>query len=96
MGYALLVHCKSLYIIILERFLNRSLPTDFADEADLYDREYEKGVENPTGIKSGSNRVLRGGDWGSTAYFARCASRNSNTPTVSSNIYGFRLARGRF
>jgi formylglycine-generating enzyme required for sulfatase activity len=62
---------------------------------DWYDREYEKGVENPTGIKSGSNRVLRGGDWGGTAYFALCASRNSNSPTGSSNIYGFRLARGR-
>ncbi len=62
---------------------------------DWYDREYEKGVEDPTGINSGSNRVLRGGDWGSTAYFALCASRNSNAPTGSSNIYGFRLARGR-
>jgi formylglycine-generating enzyme required for sulfatase activity len=47
-------------------------------------------VKNPK-----SDRVLRGGYWYSLANFARSAYRYVSTPSVASNFYGFRLARGR-
>ena len=39
MDCALLLRCKSLYIIILARFLNRNLPIDSADEAFFRDSD---------------------------------------------------------
>ena len=41
------------------------------------------------------NRVLRGGDWGCSASYARSAYRSYRTPTAANNVNGFRLARGR-
>ncbi len=48
---------------------------------------------NPTGSTSGSNRVIRGGGWGSSASFCRVAIRSSDGPSVSYYFIGFRLAR---
>ena len=46
---------------------------------------------NPTGASSGSNRVLRGGGWGSLARICRVSHRGSDTPSRRFNDYGFRL-----
>lgn len=52
---------------------------------------------NPRGPTSGSYRVLRGGDWFSSAFECRVAYRNYNYPDAMVNMYfpdlGFRLAR---
>jgi formylglycine-generating enzyme required for sulfatase activity len=49
---------------------------------------------NPTGPVTGSYRVLRGGNWNSHAYGARCASRDYNAPNYAYNDFGFRCVRG--
>jgi formylglycine-generating enzyme required for sulfatase activity len=47
--------------------------------------------QDPTGVSSGSNRVLRGGGWFSTARNCRVAGRSGDSPSVSDDIMGFRL-----
>ena len=42
-------------------------------------------------IYSGSNRVLRGGDWSSNASYCRVAYRNFKSPSIRTFYYGFRL-----
>ncbi len=60
---------------------------------DWYDDEYyeESPAVNPTGLVSGSNRVLRGGSWFTSAQIVRSASRNIRTPSIRSLIIGFRV-----
>jgi hypothetical protein len=53
------------------------------------------GGNDPRGSSAGSYRVLRGGEWGSVAFFARCALRDGFTPSFASHYNGFRLARGQ-
>ncbi len=48
---------------------------------------------DPPGPASGSNRVLRGGSWGSDAVFTRSADRDHDSPTLRGFGVGFRLAR---
>ena len=48
---------------------------------------------NPKGASSGSDRVLRGGSWGSLARLCRVAYRYSHYPGDSYSIIGFRLLR---
>ncbi len=50
---------------------------------------------DPTGPKSGSMRVLRGGSWLSYARNCRSAGRRACAPTYRDNFYGFRLVLGR-
>ena len=50
---------------------------------------------DPTGPSSGSNRVLRGGGWYSSAKHCRSANRRNNVPTSRVFDYGFRLVLGR-
>ncbi len=58
--------------------------------ADWYG-EYETAVTtNPTGPAFGSNRVLRGGSWGSESWMTRTAYRHHAIPTYQSVFYGFR------
>jgi formylglycine-generating enzyme required for sulfatase activity len=52
------------------------------------------GGTNPTGAATGSDHVMRGGDWGSIANSARCAARNTFEPVYGSNFIGFRCVRG--
>ena len=55
--------------------------------------EYPKGaVSDPTGPKEGSNRVYRGGCWGSEAAYCRSANRGRLDPSYRSSLGGFRLA----
>ncbi len=57
-----------------------------------YEECKEKGtVPNPSGPETGSNRVLRGGCWGSYARSCRSADRNYDTPGYRSGYVGFRL-----
>ncbi len=48
-------------------------------------------VTNPAGPATGSNRVLRGGGWGSDARHCRSADRNFDTPVNRLSFVGFRL-----
>ena len=62
---------------------------------DWYGTPYgQPTTTNPTGPAFGSNRVFRGGNWGSTAYVARCASRYNSDAGYASGSFGFRCVRG--
>ncbi|MDM8550088.1 SUMF1/EgtB/PvdO family nonheme iron enzyme [Desulfobacterales bacterium HSG2] len=55
--------------------------------------DYPSGrVSNPAGPDTGSNRVKRGGGWGSTAGNCRSAYRYGNSPGYRYGILGLRLA----
>ncbi len=55
---------------------------------------YSGGAErDPTGPGSGSDRVIRGGCWGSGARDSRASGRGRNAPGARSFSLGFRLAR---
>ena len=58
-------------------------------------REYRDRAEvDPRGpMEDGSNRVCRGGGWGSSADGCRAASRHWSTPTYTNSFLGLRLAR---
>jgi sulfatase modifying factor 1 len=60
--------------------------------ADWYGAYPNGAVSDPVGPADGSYRVLRGGSWDSTAYFARSANRNRSVPALSVNTLGFRLS----
>ena len=48
-------------------------------------------------VKSGSNRVNRGGSWNNNASNSRSANRNNNSPDNRNNNLGFRLSStGKF
>jgi formylglycine-generating enzyme len=61
---------------------------------DWYGTPYA-GSDDPRGAASGSDRVLRGGNWNDGANLARSADRHKNPPTLANIYHGFRLARGR-
>ena len=62
---------------------------------DWYGTPYgQPTTTNPTGPASGGGRVLRGGDWGNDAYFARCANRANYDPSNVNGNLGFRCVRG--
>ena len=48
---------------------------------------------NPKGPVTGSRRVLRGGEWGSSASLCRITNRHLNYPSGISNGVGFRICR---
>jgi formylglycine-generating enzyme required for sulfatase activity len=50
-------------------------------------------VPNPTGPPFGSRHVIRGGDWVTQASIARSAIRSSNSATMRSASFGFRVVR---
>ena len=59
--------------------------------ADRYGGYPSSPVTDPEGPSTGSNRVLRGGGWGSNARDGRSASRYGVSPGASYNDIGFRL-----
>lgn len=63
--------------------------------ADWYSSSYYSSSpqDNPSGPSSGSNRVLRGGSWGSYTRYCRVAFRNCDNPSSGGNGRGLRLAR---
>jgi len=62
--------------------------------ADWYDSGYYRlsPRRNPTGLSSGTYRVLRGGSWGNNPNTLRVADRNFNNPTHTYSYLGFRCA----
>ncbi len=65
---------------------------------DWFDADYYKTSprDNPINVKTGTERVLRGGSWLCSENFCsnyRVAGRSSSTPDTGSNNTGFRLAR---
>jgi formylglycine-generating enzyme required for sulfatase activity len=54
---------------------------------------YAPGPATDPFVTGGPNRVLRGGNWASSisAFICRSASRATVTPSVSSNVFGFRV-----
>jgi formylglycine-generating enzyme required for sulfatase activity len=63
---------------------------------DWYGTPYgQPTTTNPTGVATGSDRVLRGGFWSNDALVARCANRLHGDPSTSDSIgFGFRCVRG--
>ncbi len=62
---------------------------------DWYGAPYGQPTNtNPTGPASGGGRILRGGDWGNEAYYARCAARANYDPGSVNGSLGFRCVRG--
>ena len=61
---------------------------------DWYDSGYygKSPRDNPTGPNSGTDRVLRGGGWGSVRIM-RAAGRGRDGPNYRSDSFGFRLVR---
>ena len=56
---------------------------------------YFGDATNPIGTVNGSQRVLRGGSWGSDAKSCRLAYRYSSNSTYRYSSYGFRIVRNR-
>jgi formylglycine-generating enzyme required for sulfatase activity len=61
---------------------------------DWYATPYAGGTDPRGPVGPLGNRVLRGGDWGNSAYNARCADRYNNYPSGDSYSIGFRCVRG--
>ena len=64
---------------------------------DWYSSIYPTGsVVDPVGPSSGTNRVLRGGNWYSKAHQCRSAFRYSSTPASKQYVLGARIARTNY
>jgi formylglycine-generating enzyme required for sulfatase activity len=63
--------------------------------SDWYGSDYYKNApkENPTGPKSGTHRVMRGGSWYVFARSLRCAFRGRGRPSYRIGDVGFRLCQ---
>ncbi len=57
---------------------------------DWYGAYPSGSVTNPRGASSGTDRVARGGSWGSKAAYCRSASRFLRNPLSTYNVLGFR------
>ena len=60
---------------------------------DWYENYTDSQQTDPKGPSTGSNRVMRGGSWYSSAQNVRSARRSDNTPLDRLTILGFRLVR---
>jgi formylglycine-generating enzyme required for sulfatase activity len=54
---------------------------------------YGGPVMDPVGPGAGSGRLIRGGDWASSAQYCRSAARSNNNPILSGSSFGFRPVR---
>lgn len=63
--------------------------------ADWYARDTYAASPSghPLGPRQGVARVLRGGDWGSGAWYCRCAIRSLSSPQRRSPRVGFRIVK---
>lgn len=64
---------------------------------DWYGQNYytdPASLANPQGPATGTLRVLRGGSWGGSAIYARCANRHKDSPLNAYTTVGFRCVRG--
>jgi formylglycine-generating enzyme required for sulfatase activity len=62
-------------------------------QSDGYGNYTSSAQTNPTGPATGTNRVLRGGSWSSNTGNVRSSLRTNNTPDLTNNYIGFRVAR---
>jgi formylglycine-generating enzyme required for sulfatase activity len=62
--------------------------------SDWYGDYGSSSQTHPAGPASGSDRVLRGGSWGSDARHVRVPVRRGSTPDFRAGNLGFRLASG--
>jgi formylglycine-generating enzyme required for sulfatase activity len=60
--------------------------------ADWYAPYEATASRDPHGASSGTEHVVRGGSWETTAANARCAARSKRAPAERSSSLGFRLA----
>ena len=60
--------------------------------SDWYAPEYPAGATHPQGPAAGSERVIRGGDFGASPKFLRLSSREHRAPDLFDNRTGFRCA----
>ncbi len=62
--------------------------------SDWYGKDYyaRSPLGDPAGATSGSNRVLRGGSWGNSAWECRSAIRFDGDPSFRNFLLGFRMA----
>ena len=60
---------------------------------DWYEPYSSASVTNPTGPTTGTNRVLRGGDWFNNSAFCRASMRGGLTPVTLNEEFGFRVVR---
>jgi formylglycine-generating enzyme required for sulfatase activity len=58
---------------------------------DWYGAYPAGSVTDPQGAAAGSDRVIRGGDWGGNARYCRSADRVSDEPGSRYRIIGFRV-----
>ena len=64
---------------------------------DWYGEGYynQSAADDPTGLAGATDRVIRGGSWGSIPRFVRSANRDWSTPDTRSDDLGLRVARGQ-
>ena len=62
---------------------------------DWYGDYPSDSVTDPTGARSGSDRVYRGGSWSDFALYCRSAIRIRSKPGIRIDNLGFRLSRAR-
>ena len=60
---------------------------------DWYENYSSASQSNPTGAQTGSSRMIRGGNWSSSAHDCRSARRFSHYPDNGDYIIGFRVVR---
>ena len=60
---------------------------------DWYEPYSSASVTNPTGPTTGTNRVLRGGDWFNNSSYCRASMRGGLTPVTLNSEFGFRVVR---
>jgi len=60
---------------------------------DWYEPYSSASVTNPTGPTTGTNRVLRGGDWFNNSSYCRASMRGGLTPVTLNEEFGFRVVR---
>ncbi|MFC1694264.1 SUMF1/EgtB/PvdO family nonheme iron enzyme, partial [Candidatus Latescibacterota bacterium] len=64
---------------------------------DWYSKYTSVNVINPTGVQTGSSKIMRGGDWKMSAYLCLSAIRFVENPLASGESrQGFRVVRGSF
>ena len=59
--------------------------------SDWYGSYSSTAQTNPTGASSGSDRVVRGGNWNNDAHYCRVPNRSYYNPSYGLAIHGFRL-----
>ncbi|MCU0288158.1 MAG: formylglycine-generating enzyme family protein [Acidobacteria bacterium] len=63
--------------------------------SDWYGENYYNNGDNrnPVGFLEGTRKIVRGGSWRESAFFLRCAARNSYPPETKNEFIGFRVVR---